>query len=193
LCSQSEPQQQSAHETACAAMNDRANPRTTVLNTIPVKGLWHPDREKPEVKEFVILLKSVMTRKLLALLMILSQGAVAFAAPEFMLCFHRDGHVRVEAFELLCCRGEAEEPASRAPACPDEDCRDLPVVESSPSTLPEVGSAFEAPVPSPAFDVPADFGSLFAFPVPFPSRPRSVSGPPPPGPERHLLTVVLRR
>ena len=148
-------------------------------------------RQKPRVKAFVILPKSVMTRKLLALLMILSQGTVAFAAPEFMLCFHSDGHVRVEAFELLCCRDDAEEPAP-APVCPDEDCRDVPVVESSPSMAPEVGSAFEGAVSLLSFDVPAAVFP-FAFPVPPPHRPHSVSGPPPPGPERHLLTVILRR
>jgi hypothetical protein len=88
-----------------------------------------------------VLRKTVMTRRSLVLLMALSQGAVAFAAPDVMRCFHRKGPIQAEPFELLCCRSEGEDSTPSTSTCPDEDCQDMPIVASSSIVSPVVGQA----------------------------------------------------
>ena len=129
-----------------------------------------------------------MARRLLVALISLLPGAASLAAPDRMLCLHRDGEVRVEPMEPSCCRGETSD--SSTPSCPDEGCQDLPVVDASPISPPEAVA--------PILDVcwvsvapPADESPFLPFPRL--NRPRSFSGPPLPGPERHLTTVILRR
>jgi len=110
-------------------------------------------------------------------------GLARLAAPDQMICLHRDGQVRVEPFQPGCCLGEAE------PSCPDEDCKDLPVVDPSPLDAPDgplVLDVVSLPAPPPVEELPPAH-------VPTWNRPMSFSGPPPPGPERHVTTVVLRR
>ena len=125
--------------------------------------------------------------------MALSQGGAAFAAPDFMLCFHRDGHVQVEIFELLCCRSEEENSKPSTSTCPDENCQDLPIVESSSIVSPELGPALDVGSSILVSVLPAASDPSVLPVAPDLQRPRSFSGPPPPGPERYLRTVVLRR
>ena len=120
--------------------------------------------------------------RVLTVVLALSQSVVCLTAPDQMICLHRDGQVRLERFEPSCCRGET------APSCPDEECQDIPVVDASPTDLPDaplvldvVAVVVEPPVESAPF-----------IPLPTLNRPRSFSGPPPPGPEQHLATVILR-
>jgi hypothetical protein len=124
-----------------------------------------------------------MARKVLLVLLALTPGAALLAEPDRMLCLHRNGEVRVEPIEPSCCRGET------TPSCPDEECQDLPIVETSPISSPEAAALmldFSWALVEPPAELPP------MAPVPRLHRPRSFSGPPPPGPERHLTTVVLR-
>ena len=121
--------------------------------------------------------------KVAIVVMAILPGMARLAAPDQMICLHRDGQVRLEPYEPACCLGEAE------PGCPDEECRDLPVVDPSPLDAPDAPLALDVvsvPAPTPIEEVLAAF-------VPTWIRPRSFSGPPPPGWERHVTTVVLRR
>jgi hypothetical protein len=120
-------------------------------------------------------------RALISLVALLP-GLARLASPEQMICLHRDGQVRVEPLVPACCLGED------VPICPDEECQDLPLVDPSPIDSPDAPIGLEGvslPSMPPVEDLPPD--------VPGDHRPGSFSGPPPPGPERHLLTVVLRR
>ncbi len=135
-----------------------------------------------------------MIARLLLVLFAATQGTAAFSSPEFMLCLHRDGHVRVEPFEQLCCRSEGAEPAPVPPSCPDENCRDLPVIESTPQLAPDSGiSIVEGSGGVLVFDPAMQVLGKSDYQVDDPVRPPSFSGPPLAGPEQHLLTVVLRR
>ena len=124
-----------------------------------------------------------MGRKILVVLFALLPGVASLAAPDTMLCLHRDGQVRVEPIEPSCCRGEESEPA-----CPDDQCQDLPVVEASPLGAPD------APMTLDVTSIPADLSleSVGLPPAPEFRRPRSFSGPPPPGSDPHVSIFILR-
>lgn len=142
-----------------------------------------------------------MIAKLGVVLVLLSQASIGFASGEFMLCFHRDGHVQVERFDLLCCRDarpvekgccpEEETPASSS-ECPDDGCRDVPVTLTSPQTTFDSGLRL---VERPGETLLLESGVLlYAFQGSgVQVRPTSLAGPPVPAdPLTHLRTVVLR-
>lgn len=120
--------------------------------------------------------------KVLIVLTMLSQGAVCLAAPDVMICLHRDGQVRVEPFEPTCCRGEA------APRCPDEECRDLPVLDPSPIDSPDAPLLLDTAV----LLAPPLLEEFPTASVPTCPRPRSFSGPPPPEAGPYVTIVILR-
>ncbi len=143
-----------------------------------------------------------MTAKIAAVLIALSQASAGLASGEFMLCFHQDGRVEVERFDLLCCRGSATasdgccpEESGDAPAstCPDDQCQDLPVTLTSPRSSDRPAPAvekFEG-----AFDGPLLLllWTAFAPPVSAPVPSASLAGPPlRAGPLEQLRTIVLR-
>jgi hypothetical protein len=121
--------------------------------------------------------------KVLIGLLAMLPGLARVALPEEMICIHRDGQVRVEPIAPACCLGEDE------PVCPDEQCSDLPLVDPSPVSMPDAPLVLDlVSLPAPPLVV-----EFLPASIPTWNRPSSTSGPPPPGPERHLTTVVLRR
>ena len=144
-----------------------------------------------------------MIRTLIALLGLAGLAPAGLAPPEFMLCFHRDGRVRVENYRELCCTSACPEGCDRCPPgtggddrtgteCPDDQCQDFPLTVTSPQ------SAFDAPPPAaveaPGVPIP-DAAWIFFPPLPSHDETRFHSdflGPPINRPGTLPSSAVLR-
>lgn len=139
-----------------------------------------------------------MLPKIALVLVLLAQAPAGLVGGEFMLCFHRDGRVEVERYDLLCCkdnvsaedRGGEQSPATPSP-CPDDSCQDVPL---------SVGAAQSLDTPlvlEKSSEVSLPVGEFLAV---LPEEPRlemdrRAPGAGPPldtGLREHLRTVVLR-
>ncbi len=142
-----------------------------------------------------------MTAKLAAALVFLSQASAGFASSEFMLCFHRDGHIEFERYDQLCCRGSApaaedccseESKGAASSSCPDDQCKDLPLKLSAPRSAYRPAPALEKPADTLAGPI-LDLLVAFVPPISDPARPAFSEEPPlRAGPIEQLRTIVLR-
>ncbi|HEX7896872.1 MAG TPA: hypothetical protein VF950_03880 [Planctomycetota bacterium] len=139
-----------------------------------------------------------MRKKLAAVLAFLALAPLGAAPSDFMLCFHRDGKIAVEAFQELCCKSACPEdrgqpcPKELPEECPDDQCHDVPlafgakVVQPGPSALPSLAPLEGGLVA----DLPA------SIPVLAHEDPKPLArtlGPPGSLPLSRLRTVVLRQ
>lgn len=135
----------------------------------------------------VILDVRMTALKLPVLAQLLGLALAGLAPSEFMLCVHQDGRAFVEPFQDRCCA----DPCGTS-ACPDEQCRDLPLAAERDDLLHDA--------PPPSLDVPP---ALLAWAGPSSGietsslsglLPESRALDPPRSPAlAHLRTVVLRR
>ena len=111
------------------------------------------------------------------------------ARADFMLCFHQDGQVVLETFQERCCVTEdACCPESAPPACPDDQCHDLPLTLGAEDVLDASAPLFPSAAP---LTLPIE-SELPAPAAPL-SRPTlSAASLDPPDPLALLRSVVLR-
>lgn len=139
-----------------------------------------------------------MITKLGLVLVLLAQAPAGLAAGEFMLCFHRDGRIEVERFDLLCCNdkvpaedcGGDSTPANPS-SCPDDLCQDVPLTVGAIQSL-DTPTSIER-----LSEMPPSAAVIFmALPEePAPDFGYSALGAGPPrqsGAREHLRTIVLR-
>lgn len=163
LCWQKVPQQQSASETAWAAMKHRTSPSdkaliTGVILLEIIRVVSPPDRPNIPTGGIVILTATMMSGTPLKWTILAIYAVVGMVSSQLMLCLHQDGSAQIELTALLCCAPPAEPKGEECPdgcsdpsaaPCKDDQCQDIPLTQASP----QVSSAPVLELPSTVADL----------------------------------------